>query len=352
MAERNRSGRRITEVGNWEQIDTRRHPIATALAVGALIALFTFGLVGLGVAVERGDKRVEVEDISVPDIVGLAEAEALTVLDRAGLILVVEESTNEVVPVGQVFEQAPIAGAKIEEGSPVAARVSTGPSGTIVPDTVGQQATEAQVLLSTIGLGAEFVPTFDEEVRPGEVLGSDPSPGRRAPPSGVVRLLVSDGPEPRTIPAVENRRALDVVADIGRLRLLPGDIATEVDTAVPVGNVVSISPPSGTQVPRGSTVDLVVAGEAPDTPLVMPALLGLLRDTAVDAAADAGLEARFRTVELPLGDSRSGRVIRQGIAPGSEIPADVLVEVVVGVAPPPPTTVPPAPDAPTTTDGN
>ncbi|MGI9577665.1 MAG: PASTA domain-containing protein [Microthrixaceae bacterium] len=340
---------RVTEIGSWEEIDRSRHPLAAAVAIGALVALFAVGLVGLGVAIERGDRRVEVEDIAVPSIVGLSEVEALALLEDAGLILVVDESTNEVVGAGQVFEQEPIAGAKLEAGSSVTGRVSTGPSGTIVADTVGQQAAEALVLLSTVGLTGEVVPTYDEDIRPGEVLGSDPAPGRRAPPDGVVQLQVSDGPAPRTIPPIEGRRAIDVIAELGRLRLVPDDVSTDVDSELPVGNVVSISPGAGTEVPRGSRVDLVVAGTEPDTPLLMPSLVGLLRSTATDAAATAGVDVRFRTVELPIGDSRDGRVLRQGIRAGSEIPADVSVEAVVGVSPPPPTTLPPPTTAPTTT---
>lgn len=341
---------RVTEIGSWEQIDRARHPIAAALAIGAIIVLFAAGLVGLGVAMERGDRRVDVLDIAVPSIVGLSEGEALALLEEAGLILVVEESTNEVVSAGQVFEQEPIAGAKLEAGSPVTARVSTGPSGTIVPETVGQQANEALVLLSTVGLSGEVVPTYDEEVRPGEVLGSDPIAGRRAPPDGVVQLQVSDGPEPRTIPAIDGRRAVDVIAELGRLRLVPGEITTETDTELPPGEVISIAPAPGTAVARGSEVDLVVAGTEADTPLMMPSLVGLLRSTAAEAASAAGVDVRFRAVELPVGDPRDGRVLRQGIRAGSEIPAEVSVEVVVGVAPPPPTTLPPPTTVTTTTE--
>jgi beta-lactam-binding protein with PASTA domain len=350
--DRHRGPGRITEIGSWEQIDRARHPVAAFVAVGALVALFTVALVGLGVAIERGDRRVQFEDIAVPDVVGLTETEALAALEEARLILVVEESTNEVVPAGQVFEQEPVDGAKVEEGSPVTARVSTGPSGTVVPDAVGQQATEALVLLTTVGLTGEVVPTYDEDVRPGEVLGSDPAPGRRAPPDGVVRLLVSDGPEPRTIPAIEGRRALDVLAELGRLRLVPGDVTVDVDSDRPPGEAISISPAPGTAVPRGSVVDLVVAGVEPDTPLLMPSLVGLLRSTAEEAVSAAGVDARFRTVALPVGDPRDGRVLRQGIAAGESIPERTAVEVVVGIAPAPPTTLPPPTTATTTPSGN
>ena len=330
--------RRVTEIGGWETIDRARHPVAAAVAMGVIIAVFVVALVGLGVAIERGDRRVEVADILVPSVVGVPEDEARAVLEQAGLIMVVDESPNEVVAAGAVFEQEPIAGAKLEEGAPVTVSVSTGPAGTIVPETVGQQASEAQVLLSTVGLSAEIVPTFDEEVRPGEVLGSDPPAGNRAPADRIVRLRVSNGPEPRTIPEVADRRAVDVIAELGRAQLVPGDIETETGTDLPDGVMVTIDPPPGTQVPRGSQVNLVVAGTEPDRPVVMPSLVGLLESTAAEAAETAGVRVTFRVVQLPVGDSRGGRVFRQGVVAGAELPEDIVVEALVGFAPPPETT--------------
>ncbi|MCP4435177.1 MAG: PASTA domain-containing protein [Actinomycetia bacterium] len=337
MAERPR----VTEIGGWETIDRRRHPLAAAIAMGVIIAVFAVALVGLGVAIERGDKRVEVVDIVVPSIVGLSEDEARSLLETAGLIMVVDESPNEVVGTGAVFEQEPIAGAKLEEGSPVTAVVSTGPAGTIVPETVGQQASDAEALLATIGLTSQPVPVFDEDVRPGEVLGSDPAAGRRAPADRVVLLRVSNGPAPRTVPEIADRRAVDVLAELGRLNLIPDDITTETGTDLPGGAVLSIDPVSGTEVPRGSRVNLVVAGSQEDRPTVMPSLAGLLESTASQAASAAGVRVSFRTVDLPVGDSRDGRVIRQGVVAGAELPDTVVVEVVVGLAPPPPTTTAP-----------
>lgn len=335
---------RVTEIGGWESVDLRRHPLAAALAMVGLVTVFVVALVGLGVAFREGDRRVAVGDVVVPSVEGLTEDAARALLEETGLIMAVSESPNELVAAGQVFDQEPLAGSILEMGSPVTAMVSTGPAGTIVPDTVGQQVNEAQTLLSTVGLTAVAERVYDEDVRPGEVLGSDPRPGRRAPPDGNVRIQISDGPAPRAVPAIDGRTSAEVLAELGRLRLIPGSVSVTSGSGQPDGSMLAISPAAGSQVPRGSVVDVEVAG--PADPVVMPSVTGLLESTAGEALADAGVAATVRRIRLPTGDSRSGRVLRQGVAAGSVMSDGLVVEIVVGVAPPPPTTAPPRTTAP------
>jgi serine/threonine-protein kinase len=345
-------GERVTEIGGWEPIDTGWHPVALVVGVLAVVALYLLAAAGLGSAIESGDKRVDIADVTVPSVVGLSEDEAIARLESEGIIVVVEEGPNEVVAPGAVFEQRPIAGAKVELGSPVTVLVSTGPAGVTVPVLEGQQSNEAVALLRTLGLAGEVVPTPDEQVRPGEVTGSTPDAGRSVPPGGTVRLAVSTGPAPRTVPAFEGRPVTDVAAELGRLGLVVGDVTRRATADVPEGTVLAMSATPGTQVPRGTSVDLTVA--QPATLPIVPWVEGLLRSTAVEALTAADVPYQLRQVSLPVGDPRSGRVLRQGIPGGAGLPAGVTVEVVVGVAPPPPTTVPPttvapAPAAPTTT---
>ncbi|MEZ5239076.1 MAG: PASTA domain-containing protein [Microthrixaceae bacterium] len=320
-------------------MDRREHPIAAAVGLTALLAVFVVGLVGLGVAVREGDRRVDVVDVVVPSLQGVSEDAARRTLEEVGLLMELDESPNELVPDGIVFEQDPIEGARIEEGSAVRVGVSTGPAGAIVPDVVGQQVTEALGLLVASGLTGEVVEVPDEEVRVGEVLATEPSAGRRAGGEGTVVVEVSRGPALRTIPEIASRDVIDVVTELGRLRLRPGSITRVEDAEFPDGTVLSIEPASGTRVPRGSDVSLVVSG-TPE-PVIIPAVTGLLRATADEVLDGVPLDFVFRVVALPAGDPRDGRVVRQGVPSMSEVPRGTAVEILVGSAPPPPTTVPP-----------
>lgn len=341
-----RASKRVTEIGRFERIDRQRHPWAAGIALALLAGTYVFAAIGLGVALRESDRRVDIPDVEVPSVTGLDEDAAREALEEVGLILVVSEAPNELVPAGSVYDQEPIPGAKIELGSPVTGFVSTGPAGTVVPDTEGQQFTDAAALLQAVGLGAEAVPTYDELVRPGEVLSSSPAAGERVAPGGSVTLATSNGPAPRIVPAIldeqgQPRDVLAVLADLGRVTLLPGALTTQPSADVPPGGVLSVSPAPGTEVARGSQVDVVYS--APEDPVSVPWVVGLAESTAATAVEEAGLSPTVRRVDLPTGDPASGRVVRQGIPGGSEVPAGRAVEIVVGIALPPTTTTAPTP---------
>lgn len=344
-------GERVTEIGDYERIDTTPHKVAPFVALVAVLALYVFAAVGLGRVVRDSDRRVDIPDVEVPEVTGITEEAARDRLEKAGLIMVVKEAPNEVVAPGTIFEQRPVAGAKIELGSPVTASVSTGPVGAIVPDTVGQQGADAVALLRSAGLEAQLVPTYDERVRPGEVMGSTPAAGKRAPADRSVQLAVSNGPAPRTVPDFAGRAGVEVLADLGRVGLVPGKVTLKPVAGVADGVVAALDPAPGTVVPRYSKVDVTIAG--PDEPTRMPSVVGLAQATAGDALKAAGVQASFRTVEVAAGDASTGRVLHQGVAAGSDVPAGTVVEIVVATAPPPPptttTTAPPAGASTTTT---
>jgi hypothetical protein len=69
-----------------------------------------------------------VRQVAVPDVAGLAEQDALSLLDEAGLEGVVDErASSEEVAAGLVLAQDPEAGTEVDEGSDVSLTVSTGP---------------------------------------------------------------------------------------------------------------------------------------------------------------------------------------------------------------------------------
>jgi serine/threonine-protein kinase len=168
-----------------------------------------------------------------------------------------------------------------------------------------------------------------------------------------VELAVSNGPAPRTVPPIvdasgQPRTALEVLAELGRLGLRPSSVDRTTDPGKEVGSVVSIDPPAGAQVQRGTEVAMVVVVEE-DGSVTVPWVEGLQEATAVSAMEEAGVVATLRRVDLPVGDPASGRVVRQGVPGGSAVPSGQPVEVVVGIALPPPTTTTTVPTSSTTT---
>ncbi len=304
----------------------------------SLLLVLILTWIGFTSAMGDADRRVEITDVEVPVLWGATEDEARKMVEGSGLIMVVEEIPNDVFPAGVVFSQRPIAGAILEEGSPIVATVSTGAAGPIVPETVGQQAAEASALVAANGLKSETESVYSEEVRVGEVVSSSPRAGERSGPSGTVVLKVSTGPAPRTIPAAEGLPAVEVLQTLGRLELVPV-VTHSYEPDTEIGTVLSTSPAAQSSVQRGSDVKLVVS--SPEPTVRVPGVTGLLEETAVEALEAADLQALVRRVRIPPGDTRNGRVISQGIIVDSDVPGATPVEIVIGVDPTPP--------APTTT---
>jgi beta-lactam-binding protein with PASTA domain len=97
------------------------------------------------------------EPVDVPDVTGLAEAEASAILQAATLaVRVVEEFSTE-VPRGQVIRQQPVSGRTVAQESTVTIVVSKGPERFPMPDVVGAATADAQAQLQGLGLNVRVV---------------------------------------------------------------------------------------------------------------------------------------------------------------------------------------------------
>jgi serine/threonine-protein kinase len=89
-----------------------------------------------------------------------------------------------------------------------------------------------------------------------EVLGDLPA---EVPPGSAVPLRVSSGPAPRTIPAgLAGIAATDAVAQLEALGLVV-ERTEQFSDDVPEGQSMGTDPGPGTEVPRGSTVVVIVS---------------------------------------------------------------------------------------------
>lgn len=342
---------RVTEIGAPEQIDRSEHPIAVAVGMAALVLVLFVGIVAFGSSFARNDTSAEVVQVVVPRMAGRTLSEAQGELEQQGLIVDVVYDTNEVVPVDVVVGQDPIAGSRIEVGEQVQLRVSDGPAGIDVPDMSGLQGGEAVKLLQAVGLLATLENTFDEAIRPGEVVGSDPAVGTRAPPGSTVIVKVSQGPAPRTVPTIVGKSVGESIVEIARSDLTVGDITEQFSADQQPGTVVSSDPAGGAQAPRDQPVSLVITTGNLST--AVPDLVGLTRASAATVAKKLGLTTTVTTQSLIDGDTRVGLVISQTPVAGAPIASGASVTLTVGAPTPPPTTttttVPGVPGATTTT---
>jgi serine/threonine-protein kinase len=327
--------RRRTEIGPPEELDLRHHPVATAVGILALVALFLLAAAGIRAVLAEGERRPDAPRVVVAQVEGRAAAEAQTLLERQGLLVQVEYRPNEVAAPGVVFDQRPVAGAKLEVGSEVTLVVSDGPAGLTLPDVRGAQGTVAASLLQALGQSPSLQPVYDDVVRPGEVVATEPAAGNRADPGAPVTVLVSQGPAPRIVPPIVDRPVGPGLSELGRAGLGLGPVTEVYREGVAPGTVIATDPVPGTPLPPRTPVAVTISG--PPDQLKVPPLVGLL-DSSARSVVPSGLRLQSRNRVLAPGDTRVGRVIEQSLPPGTPVGPDTPVEIVVGVAPPPTTT--------------
>jgi len=233
---------------------------------------------------------VRVVSADVPSLVGVAVTAAEQAARESGWELSRTEAFDPVMAAGLVVSQDPAPGVSLAQGGLLTVVVSAGPAPVPVPDgLVGMPLAEAEQLLVDVGLGLGAVTeTFDEDVAQGVVLSASAEPGLELPFGEVVDLVVSAGPEPRTVPNNLVGRALDEVRGLLEALGLPVSVGGEAfSDTVPAGGVIEAEPSPGATVDRGTPV-LVQVSLGP--PVVqVPDVTGLAVVEAARRLEAAGL---------------------------------------------------------------
>jgi serine/threonine-protein kinase len=132
---------------------------------------------------------------AVPNLVGLPEAEVDSLLADHGLRLRRQYGSDrfdEEIPVGHVLEQSPAAGGLMKRGAGVEVLVSLGPERLTVPNVEGQALQQAQVALTSAGLGiGRIVNVFSHGVLPGTVVEQAPAAAAKVGRGTTVALFLS-----------------------------------------------------------------------------------------------------------------------------------------------------------------
>lgn len=149
------------------------------------------------ITVSQGPKPPET--VTMPNVVGKPEAEAVTALQQVGYQVVLVDVYSDTVAQGVVGLQAPVAGSITEPGIKVAIVVSMGSRPAefvIVPDVRGMPLEEATATLEELGLVAVAVETYTSLAPQGALFAQLPPPESSVAPGSTIYLFISKGPYP------------------------------------------------------------------------------------------------------------------------------------------------------------
>ncbi|MHC5140066.1 MAG: fibronectin type III domain-containing protein, partial [Planctomycetota bacterium] len=136
--------------------------------------------------------------VSVPNVVGQAQATAESNITGAGLVVgTVTTAYSAVVPVGDVISQSPVGSTSVAPGTSVDIEVSLGVQMVAVPDVVGQaQATaEANIVAANLVVGT-VTTAYSSSVSAGDVISQSPVGSTSVASGTSVDIEVSLGAEP------------------------------------------------------------------------------------------------------------------------------------------------------------
>jgi serine/threonine-protein kinase len=282
---------------------------------------------------------IGVETLSIPDVTGRSEQDALFQLSQAGFsaeqVRVIRRPSNDVLE-GFVVEIDPAIGSEVSSAASITLTISSGADAVEVPDVVGLEPEEAADIMAEAGFLVEFgdpveLPFGDE--LDGMVAEQDPIGGDELTPGEVVTLFVGESPETAAVPDLLGLTLEEAQSALTALGLvLQEGLPVEVEFGSEFdGRVAEQSPPPGTEVDPGVIITVRLGEAVPG--VTVPNVLG-----QPEAIAQAQIEALglifIREVEiLPSGDPQAGLARAQTPAGGLEVAPGTEVVVTIGAVP-------------------
>ena len=261
---------------------------------------------------------------SVPFVEGQREDLAVTNIVNKGLQVSVHRQTHETAKEGQVFDQSPEGGVRIDKHGVVDIYVSLGPAKVKVPDVMGKSRNDAIAELTGAKLKFKMLQVFSKE-DPDTVVAQSPVGGKEVEQGSIVHINVSKGLQPLDIPNVVGQ-LYDSAA--GQLQGEGFAVARrDVDSSQPKDTVIDQQPKSGDSAARGSTVTLYVSKGPKEA--TIPDV------TSIDeASAQQTLEQSGFTVDVQEQDTtdpqQDGVVLDQDPVGGTKAKPGTTVTITVG----------------------
>ena len=262
--------RRYPPEEEYEEAEERKRN----LVIPIVVVVFLVG-VGVFLWLTFFSGLFEKDDgLQVPNLVGRQIDEVNQDQDVLKNFTIVEQTRepSDKYEAGVIIDQDPDAGSKVTQGEgPITINVvvSAGEETVEMIDVVGDTYETAVTRLQQMDLKVD-TPTREpsDDVEEGKVISSDPKAGEQVSVGSTVKLVISSGPETKsvTVPTLTGT-SLDNARNIAESAGLSIGNVTEVYSSQPVGQVVYQSIPANTTVDEGTSIALQVSkGPEPSQP--------------------------------------------------------------------------------------
>lgn len=313
-----------------EQPEKGRKKMWIVLGV-ILAALLIVG--GVWYALARSQPAAEM--VAVPDnLVGMSEADAKAAVESVGLVFAVSDKTvaSEELAEGVVAEVDPPSGERVEVGTTVTAKLSSGSDSVVIPEITNMTPEAAQEAVEALGLVWELDANKvdSDSVEEGKIAKVNPSVGKKVKKGSTVKGTVSSGKKTVTVPdltGMTQDQAREYLTQVG---LQVGNVQTSDDPSQSAGKILSSSPAAGETLNKGESVSITVASgkvALPDT------IVGYEQASVVAALQALTLDVSI--VEEYSDTLAAGGVLSSSPSSGSIVPQGSTVHLTVSKGPKP-----------------
>jgi beta-lactam-binding protein with PASTA domain len=133
------------------------------------------------------------QSVQVPQLVGLPQSAAQTLLHSEGLTFTVSLVSGPGAA-GSVLSQEPAAGSSVATGTKMILTVAAGGSLPTIPNVAGQTSAQAKATLAAAGFPVKSQTQAHSDYADGDVVSTVPAAGTAVPANSSVELVISEGP--------------------------------------------------------------------------------------------------------------------------------------------------------------
>ncbi|MBD3347457.1 MAG: PASTA domain-containing protein [Chitinivibrionales bacterium] len=201
----------------------------------------------------------------------------------------------------------------------------------VMPDLHNLPWKEARQELYDVGLRGQVVGRqYDTEIKDNYVISQSPKAGENvntAERRGV-DITLSKGPEILEIPEIAKIMERKAKRRLREAGFTIGTVTRYYSNRIPQDHVISISPDPGTKISRELPVDISISKGPMPTHAEVPNIIGDLLSSAKEKIREAGLKVGEVEAKQSA-TSRPGTIISQSAAPGSTVPFEKTINLVV-----------------------
>lgn len=201
------------------------------------------------------------ERVKVPDLSKWTEDEAKAALKELRLGVNVQTGTSDDVPEGQVYDQSPAAGTKVDVHTQVTINISSGKEKFSLDDVTGMQYQQAQAQLENDGLVVSLEFDYSDSVGSDKVISTSPKAGSQVAKGDTITITASKGKETKTtaVPNLLGQNIDDAIQMIKDAGLTYNGKSSDYSDSYSENQVMNQSISAGKTVDEGTTISLTVS---------------------------------------------------------------------------------------------